>query len=109
VEKRGFSWNGSAFVVDHYDEVRHTYQRRLAAHRECLKAKFDPKAGTAACPADYDYDDNCESNNDLSYLSYQAGKLDRALRYAGKALEECKDDPKQLEAAQYNDRRSRGK
>ncbi|MBV8062107.1 MAG: hypothetical protein JOY51_00850 [Nevskia sp.] len=108
VEKRRFSWNGSAFVVDHYNDARHIYLRKLAAHRECLKAKFDPKTGEASCP-DEDLDDGCERDNDLSYLNYQAGNAGRAGQYAAHALEECRFDPKELAAARFNDRQARGK
>jgi hypothetical protein len=108
-----FNWNGKAYVIEHYDEARREFLRRLSAHRECLKLKFDPKNGSADCASEsgdyYDYDDNCESNNDLSYLNFKAGSLDRARDYAGKALEECKDNPKELAAAQFNERRSRNR
>jgi hypothetical protein len=104
--KRAYRWNGSAFVLDRSAAPKPAGRSALAAHRACLKAKFDAKTGTADCPGDYA--ENCESNNDLSFLNYKAGKLDGARDYAAKALEECKDDPKQLKAAQYNDRRARG-
>lgn len=109
VTKRVYTWNGSAFAVGAAGSAPppQADRRQLAAHRQCLKAKFDPTTGTADCPGDYA--DNCESNNDLSFLNYKAGKLDRARDYAAKALEECKGDPKQLAAAQFNDKRARGK
>ncbi len=105
--KRAYRWNGSTFVADKSLEANPADRSQLAAHRACLKAKFDPQTGTADCPGDYA--DNCESNNDLSYLNYKAGKLDRARDYAARALEECKDDPRQLKAAQYNAQRARGR
>jgi hypothetical protein len=111
VTKRVFTWNGSAFVAGGAaaapPPAMQADHRELAAHRACLKARFDPKTGAADCPGDFA--DNCESNNDLSFLNYKAGNLDRARDYAAKALEECKNDPKQLAAAQYNERRARGK
>jgi hypothetical protein len=107
VTKRAYTWNGSAFAVGAAAAPPQADRRALAAHRACLKAKFDAKTGSADCPGDYA--DNCESNNDLSFLNYKAGNLDRAKDYAAKALEECKGDPKQLAAAQFNDRRARGK
>ena len=109
VTKRVYTWNGSAFAAGAAaaPPPPQAGRRQLAAHRQCLKARFDAKTGTADCPGDYA--DNCESNNDLSFLNYKAGNLDRARDYAAKALDECKGDPKQLAAAQFNDKRARGK
>jgi hypothetical protein len=107
--KTRYAWNGSAYAIDKSAAPPRADRARLAAHRQCLKAKFDARTGTGTADCPGDFADNCESNNDLSYLNYKAGKLDRARDYAGKALEECKGDPKQLAAAQFNDRRARGR
>lgn len=104
--KTRYVWNGSAYAIDRTAAAPRADHGKLAAHRQCLKAKFDASTGSADCPGDFA--DNCESNNDLSFLNYKAGKLDLARDYAAKALQECKGDPKQLAAAQYNDRRARG-
>jgi hypothetical protein len=97
-----YDWNGSAFVVADYAAKHQAYVRGLGAQRACLKQKFDPNKAAAACGLDYP----CETNNDLSFLSYQAGQRARARDYAASAMEYCRGAVKDSAAALYTYRRS---
>ena len=97
-----FTWNGSVFVERDYDKKRSEYLRKLAGERECLKRKFDPKKGRADCITDLD----CPIYNDLSLLNLKAGNLTDARNYAEGALDFCRSNFKEFQAAQYNYRQS---
>jgi hypothetical protein len=109
--QHSYAWNGSAFVMDKSgsDGTKPLAGNQKAPRfglsklRQCLKTKFDPKTGTAACDIGTHV---CESDNDLSFLSYKSGNMSLAQNHAAKALEECKNNPKELAAAQFNDRRA---
>ena len=102
VKAESFRWNGNAFVVNGYETKHKEFMRKLAAQRECVKKKFDPKTGTAACDTPYD----CENYNDLAFLSLKAGDPGRAKSNAEMALSSCIGNPKEYAAAQYNYRQS---
>jgi hypothetical protein len=102
VSKEFFTWNGHAFVESGYEKKRAEYLPKLARQRECVKQKFNPKKGTAACSGEL----SCEYYNDLAWLNLKAGNLKEAGNYAEGALGFCRGNFKEFQAARYNYRRS---
>jgi len=97
-----FTWNGKAFAQSGYEKKRTDYLAKLARQRQCIKQKFDPKKGTADCEAEFD----CPKYNDLSLLNLEAGNLGEARNYAEGALDFCRSNFTEFQAAQYNYRQS---
>ena len=80
-----YQWNGKAFVVSNYEAKHKEFLRKLAAQRECVKKKYDPKTGTTGCDTPYD----CENYNDLAFLALESGDTLRARSNAELALSAC--------------------
>lgn len=99
VKKQTYRWNGRAFVGDGIAAERKTRAQQLAVQRACLAAKFDAKTGT---PGGCRIDLECESNNDLSLLSYKAGLFARAREYGAEALQSCFGRATETAAAEFN-------
>jgi hypothetical protein len=97
-----FTWNGKVFVESGYDGKRKKYLAELTRERQCIKQKFDAKKGTADCATDFE----CPKYNDLSLLNLKAGNLGEARNYAEGALDFCRSNFTEFQAAQYNYRQS---
>jgi hypothetical protein len=100
-----FSWNGREFAETGYEKKRRDYLAKLARQRQCVKQKFDAKKGTEDCTAEFE----CPKYNDLSLLNLKAGNLADARNYAEGALDYCRSNFTEFQAAQYNYLKSEAK
>lgn len=97
--KRQFTLHGSEYAIDHYEKDGAALHAQLQKQRECIKQKFAPNQTEPACPGDF----SCEKDNDLAYLFFKAGKLEKAKDWADQALSDCKFSTiREQKAARYN-------